>query len=363
MRKFIIILVLILVFLCPVGAEEIMQEQADQFGASALEDQLPSAAQDILDDASPIEQLDLTSKITEIFGSAISNSRWFLRTAGALMLRILLIIILCRLVEDWRGPETGRVASLAGTLAIVACCAADVKGMVGLGQQTMEEVLNFSGLLIPVMASAAAASGALTASGGLYAVTTVFSNILIRFCTWFLIPGVYGMLALAMTDSALGQDRLKKLRDLVSWAVKTALKGVMYVFTGFLTMTGVLSGASDAAALKAAKATISTMVPVVGGIVSNAAQTVLSGAGLLKSTIGTYGTIAVLAVFALPFLRMGVQFLAFKVTSALSGVMGSSLCGILDAISDAMGLLLAMTGGAMVMSLLSCFCLLKAGGS
>ena len=213
-----------------------------------------------------------------------------------------------------------------------------------------------------ILAAAAAASGGSVSAGGMYTVAALFSNLLIRFSKGIVYPAVYGYLALALTDSTVQEERLKKLRELIGWCIRNALRIMMYLFTGFLAVTGIISGAADAAALKAAKVTMSGMIPVVGGIVSEAAETVLAGAGLLKSAVGTYGMIAVTAIFLLPFIRMGMQFLAFKMTAALSGVLGSRICGLLDAVAEAMGFVLAMTASAVLMSLLSCCCLMKVSG-
>ena len=71
--------------------------------------------------------------------------------------------------------------------------------------------------------------------------------------------------------------------------------------------------------MKVAKAAISGVVPVVGGIISDASETVLAGAGMLKNTIGVFGTLAILAACAYPFLQLGVQYLLYKLTAFLAG--------------------------------------------
>ena len=177
--------------------------------------------------------------------------------------------------------------------------------------------------------------------------------------TALFLPMIYADLALAMVDAALQQERLQGLRQCLAWVIRNGLKGVMYAYTGFMAVTGVLSGSADAAALKAAQMTISTVVPVVGGIISSAAETVLSSAGLLRSAAGTFGMLAVLGAFVTPFLQIGISYLAFKVTAALSAVLGSGQGRLLEALTGAAGNLLAMVGSATVMSLLACCCFMK----
>lgn len=361
MRRMVIFLALLLILTVRVNAAEVMEQQAEQFGVEELERNLPQAARAYLEEI-PTETQDFTEGVTEILTGTLSQSGGYIRASVFLLLRILLILILCRLVETGEYAAVGHAVSLAGVLALAVCCAADLRTMIGLGKRTIDEMMNFSTLLLPVMASAAAASGSATGAGVLYGITAVFSKLLVGFCGRVLIPMVYAYLALGVTDAALQEARLKKLQELLAWLIRWGLKAVMYVFTGFIAVSGLLSGSVDATALKAAKVTISGVVPVVGGIISDAAEAVLYSAGILKSAIGTFGMLAFLAVFAAPFLRMALHYLAFKLTAVFGGILGSSLSGFMECITGAMGFLLAMLGSCVVMCLLSCCCFMRVVG-
>ncbi len=361
MRKVFILLVFLILFSVQVRATDIMEQQAEQFGFDTIVDNAPESAKSYLEDEiSP--NLDFLGEATNIISGTISQSGGYLKASVSLLLRILLILILCRLVETDKQPAVAHAVSLAGVLALTLCCAGDLKTMIGLGRKTMDELTGFSTLLLPVMASAAAASGSVTSAGILYGVAAIFSKILIGFSSKVLMPLIYAFLALGVTDASLGDARLTKLREFLSWLIKWSLKTVLYAFTGFLAASGVLAGSVDAAALKAAKFTLSGTVPIVGGIISDAAEAVLFGAGILKSAVGTYGMLAFLAVFASPFLRMGLHYLALKLTTALGGILGSYLCNYMECIAAAMGFLLAMLGSCVLMCLLSCCCFMRLTG-
>ena len=63
-------------------------------------------------------------------------------------------------------------------------------------------------------------------------------------------------LLLALAVRAVENEMLEKVQDLVKWAMTWCLKIVLYVFTGYISITGVVSGSADAAAIKATKLTI-----------------------------------------------------------------------------------------------------------
>ena len=126
------------------------------------------------------------------------------------------------------------------------------------------------------------------------------------------------------------------------------------MFTVYLSVARVISGGVDGATVKVAKAAISGVVPVVGGIIAEASETVLAGAGLLKNTIGVFGMLAILATCAYPFLQLGIQYLLYKMTAFLAAAVGSpGLCKLIDGLGGAFGLVLGMTGSCALLLLIS----------
>ena len=122
----------------------------------------------------------------------------------------------------------------------------------------------------------------------------------------------------------------------------------------YLSVVRIISGSADSATVKVTKAAISGVVPVVGGIIADASETVLAGAGMLKNTIGVFGMLAILAACAYPFLQLGVQYLLYKGTAYLASVMGApGLCKLIDGLGGAFGLILGMTGSCALLLLIS----------
>ena len=156
---------------------------------------------------------------------------------------------------------------------------------------------------------------------------------------------------------------LKKLRDLIKGIVSWSLKTILTVFTSYIGLTGVVSGTTDAAALKTAKAALSTVVPVVGGILSGASETMLLSVGIFKNAAGIYGILAVMAVFLKPFLRILAQYWMLKLTQMVCSIFGTGrVSELVGDFSTAMGFLLAMTGSACLLILIGTVCFMKGVG-
>lgn len=348
MRKLILIVLLILITATPVMASDM------DFTAPAV----PEAGKDLL----PYEPETFSEGLQLILNEALPLIHPAFSEAAEACLYTAGIILLLSLVEIFSAKTSG-IVRMIGALAISASLLNVSHAMIPLGQETVQELSNYGKLLLPVMTAALAAQGCAVTSGTLYAGTAFFDTILSNILIHVLIPGIYAFLALSISVCALGEGSLGKMKDTVKSVVTWMLKTFLYLFTGYMTITGAVSGSADAMAIKATKVTISGVVPVVGGILSDASEAVLVSAGIMKNAAGIYGVLAILAVIVGPFIRLGAQYILLKLTAALCAMFGSKqLCGLISDFSTAMGLILAMTAAVGIMLVISTVCFMKVVG-
>lgn len=295
----------------------------------------------------------------EIVTDAISVLQPAISDAAACCAKLIATALMLSTVSQIKGSAAKTVA-LIGSLAVSALLLSETTAMTALAADSVTQLSDYGKLFVPIMTSAMAASGGGGSAVSLYTGTVAFDSILSSCISFLLLPLVQIYLVLSVANSAVGEGILIKLRDFAKWLMTWILKIILYVFTGYMSITKVVSGSADAAVLKATKLTISGMVPVVGGILSDASDSVLASAGIAKSTTGVYGLLAVIAVAVEPFLRIGVQYLMLKTTAALCAVFApKEIGGLIQNFSTAMGLLLAMTGSVCLMLLISIVCFMK----
>jgi stage III sporulation protein AE len=135
------------------------------------------------------------------------------------------------------------------------------------------------------------------------------------------------------------------------------------VFVGYISISGIISGTADQTAVKATKLTLSGMIPVVGGILSDASETILVSAGLIKNALGVYGFLSIVAITITPFLLIGINYLGLKLITAFAGIFVSkTISKLLDDFTGALGMVLGMTGSVCLIQLISIVCFLKGMG-
>ena len=346
MRLFPLFLAMVIILAIPVSAVEFTAPEVPESGRDLMPEKPDSFGEGLL----------------EILQDAVKRIRPDLAEAAKTCLSVMASVLLVSVLQSFSG-KTKSICDLVGAVSVAGLLLQSTNSLIHIGSRTVTQMSEYGKLLLPVMTGAMAAEGGLTASTALYIGTAVFDSVLSSVISNLLIPLIYAYIGLSAANSAVGEEILKKLRDFVKWIVSWCLKTILYIFTGYMGITGVVSGTTDAAVLKATKMTISGMVPVVGGILADASDSVLVGAGLVKNAAGIYGILALIAVFLGPFLQIGVHYLLLKATGAVCGVFGSKrITDLVLDFSTAMGLLLAMTGAVCLLMLISTVCFLKEVG-
>lgn len=319
----------------PEDAAEFLPEEADSFGEGLW-------------------------NVAEAAVQVISPS---LAEAAQSCLRVFAAILLVGLAGQLAPGLSDRTLELAGVAAVAALLLEPSASLIRLGVETVTDLREYGKLLLPVMASALAARGGVSSSTALYVGTAFFDTVLGAAVSGVMVPMLWMYLALCIAYGAVGDGMLQKLRDLIRWLMEWVLKLSLYLFTGYMAVTGVVSGTADAAASKAARIAISGAIPVVGGILSDATDTVLLSAAALGSGAGIWGILTVLAIFCAPVIRIGCQYLLLKLTAAVGEALGGSRCAALAGdLAGALGLLMALVSTQLVLLLVSTVCFLQGVG-
>ncbi len=272
------------------------------------------------------------------------------------MLIILAIVLLCAVAGImWEG-SSGKVDTvvLVGVIAITAVSVGQVAGLMNLGRQVIFDMDGFSKVIMPTMAAAATAAGAPMTATARHMSTMFFSDIVLTLISRVLVPLVFAYVAAVAAGAALEQSMLTKIAAFIKWVVMGLLTLSLTLFLAYLTISGALAGSADALAVKGTKLAMASAIPVVGGIVSDAAETVLVGAGLVKNAVGLFGLFAVLGICLIPFLRVGIQYLLYKLMAAVvTPLAHERITKLIESLSSAFGLIMGMTGASALLLLIS----------
>ena len=347
MRRSLIFVFLVILLSLPVRAMEFEAPPPPQSAGVLLPKEADSFGEGLW---------HVLSKGMEVFAPSLAE-------AAQCCFRVFAAMLLVCLIGQLSRGVSASALELAGVAAVAALLLAPSASMLQLGVETVGELRQYGMLLLGVLTSALAAAGGATGATALYAGTAFADAILGSAVTALFLPMLRMFLALAIGQAAADSKLLGNLKGFLSKLMEWTLKGALTLFTAYMTVSGVVTGTADAAAGKAARIALSGAVPVVGGILSDAADTVLLSAAALGSGAGVWGILTILAIFCAPAVRIGCQYLLLKLTAAAGESLGGSRCAsLVSDFASAMGLLMALVCTQTVLILISSVCFLRGMG-
>ncbi len=318
---------------------------AAENGLRELERGLPQEAREALGGGALDETLDVPSALQRLWDRAAGALGGILRSGLASAAGVLAAALLCSAAAPLAGNgERGIDAvNLAGAAAILTAGAGGIRSLMAEVTETVSELADFSALLLPVMASASAASGAPASAAARYSASALFLSALAALGKNVIMPLIWVLIAAGAGEAAFGG--CAGAVKLIKTVVTRLLTLVALAFTIYLAATGLIASSADAAAVKLTKTAISTLLPVVGGMVSDAADAVASGVGVIRGAAGAVGVVSVLAVCLVPFLKLAVNAALFRAAAAVAQTAaGGKPAGLVEILGDACALALGLAG-------------------
>lgn len=272
-----------------------------------------------------------------------------------------LIVICCALASVVKGFSYVSSSQLAVKLTDYTCAFAtmcialsSVGGMLSGCADAIQDIGTFSKIVTPVFAVAAAVSQHPSAAISTAGASLLFNSLFTTITVDLFIPLIV-MYIVANTVGAVSEmSILNKLCELIKWFLAFCWKVLLIAFISYISVSGIISSGADAVSIKTARIVLNSSIPVVGSIIADASDAILSGATLVKNSVGIIGLLGVCAICLVPFVGCFVYQMVFKITSAFA----SSLCGgnmtkVLDGIGNAYGLALAALGACSMVQFIS----------
>lgn len=260
-------------------------------------------------------------------------------------------------------PRIGNHAELAACCSAALLLTGSAESVISQASAALYRLSDYGKAAFPAFFMTAAACGQSVSASVRYASVSFVSNLFMELTQRFLMPLLYAYLSVAVTGCLAENALLNAAEKFLKWCAVSVMTVINGGFCTYISLSGLIAGSADATAVKATKTVIATLLPVVGGILSDSASTVLSAATVIKNSAGVFCLIAVCAICSGPLALLLVKMLFLKAAAVLSE-MGSCkrYARLLGSIGNVMGMLLGMVGSYGVMLFYSFMSALRAAG-
>lgn len=343
------IIIAIYFFLSPFKAYAVdipsLQEQI--INSSEIEGLVSGSASDILGDIKIDNTTDLVQETTGIIERSKNYINQVFSSTTQTMVKVLIIIIISSLAVGFCSANdvnyVNSYVDMATSLSISSVILLDVRSVLSLCMQSIYEVNLLSKGLMPSMVATISISGAPSTATLHYSATMFAFDLIITLIHNVLFPFTYIYISIITVNATIPNDLLIRLANFIKWGVISSLKFIVTAFITYISISGAVSGNADAFAIKTTKLLVSSAVPVVGSIISDASESMLVGASVIKNSIGVFGIFATVSICLVPILYILANFFMFKITAVMVSIISSkNITNLLDGISDSFNMALAM---------------------
>lgn len=353
MKKILFLFIMLGCLCLPARAEPIYDAADGVSGTSQ------AAVQEILDGFSFREMAQALSEGTD---TGLLSSLWqglirFVfgeaKSALSVPLTVAALAVLSGLLGQLSGEGgMGEVGFFLIYAFAVGIASAAVGDAAELARKTAEDMSVFTGAAMPSLAvlslsagsgSAAALHPALLSAGA--AASLLISRVGI--------PAVYISLSLSVVGNLSAQPSLRMLAAVVRRTALWIVCGSLTLFSAVISVTGYAAGTLDGITAKGLKYATSSLIPVLGGILSESAEAVSLSALTVKNAAGAAGMLFLLLLTLYPVLKTAVSALLYRLSASISALGGDSrISDALTDMADALATLAGMTAAAGVLSML-----------
>lgn len=347
MRRFLIILLILPLFTAPCHAENDL--------ITEVTEAIPEAEKEVrgmIRDDGTYDAAGVLSRLWDRFLETIRTEIRNELSIGAGMVAIGLAVSLAASFTGRSGVST--YLNTVGVCAVSALLLGGMDSLVSSTTDTLYRLSDYSRAAIPAIFTAAAAGGAAVSAPVKYAAVCVALDLLMALSNRIVIPLVYSYLALSVSGGLFDNSILRCCKSVVKWCITKSMTALTLGFTAFIGVSGVITGSADALAVKTARTVISSALPVIGGLISDAASTVLSAAAIIKNSAGTIAMLAVGTMCVEPFARLLVRSLIFKAGAAIcDSTPGLRVSAVIADIATAVNFLMGLVGSTSIILFIS----------
>lgn len=345
---------------------EIISEQLEASGANELKDHLPDETLDMLSELG-INDIDFEAVMNispKVFWNMLVNIvSGKIPNPVKIAASIMGVILLCSTLEGFKSQKNeqilGGIYSLISVIVIITLMIVPIMNSISYACSAIKVCSDFMLIFIPIITAILSVSGNPISASKYNLIVFAAAELISRFSSSILVPFLCIYLCFSITSAVTPIIQFERISESINKGINTALGFCAAIFTGMLSLQGMVSSSADTVASRGAKFIVSSFVPVVGGAISEGLGTIQGCMGLVKSAAGAYGIIAALCIFLPVIIELVIWIVTLNICGMISGAMQaeqieklmksvSHTLSVLLSISIFCGVLLIVSGAVVV---------------
>lgn len=261
----------------------------------------------------PFEVWELPGKLSELFFGQLRRQR-------QMALQILVIVMASALFSNFvRIFDSDQIADISFFMMYLLISTLLMRSFLDMNRsvvQTCGAINRFMQILLPsYLVTIVLSSGSVTAVG-FYEITILGMQLLQTLIVRALLPAINFYLVLLLLNQMSGEDCFSRFAEFAETLISWATKSIFGIVAGLQAVQLLVAPAVDSLKNSAFRR-LAGAIPGIGNMLDSAAETVAGSAVVIKNAVGIAGMLAILALCAVPVMKLLACILIFRLLCSL----------------------------------------------
>lgn len=254
-----------------IDTETILDEQQSTFGIKDFLKEAENYAPDFIKELDisnifnmalkgNIDNSKILNKILKILGSQLTDT---LKILINILLIVLIHSILKSITEGLENSEISKMVYYVQYILIVTIIMSNFSDIIKSVNSTIENMIGFSQSLIPLLITLMAYTGSITTTSVIEPVLLFMIEFIANIIKTLVIPTISIITVFVIISKITDRIQISKIGNFFKSSIVWFIGIVLTVFVGVLSLEGSLTSSVDGITAKTAKATVSSLIPVV----------------------------------------------------------------------------------------------------
>ena len=287
-----------------------------------------------------------------------------LNLLGKLLILAVIASLLKNLQRAFSSENLSPLAQAVIFLVLIGIAVNSFNVAIGIGRAAIHRMVDIVLACLPLLMVLLASLGSL-ASAAIFHPLVIFTvNFFSTVVMNVVFPLIYLTTVLSIVNHLTDHYPVNRLAGLFrDWAV-WVLGFSLTVFIGVTAIQGVAGSVADAVTLRTAKFATGALIPVMGGMLADALETVVGVSLILKNGLSIVGLVLLFLFTVFPLIKIFAIMLVYKVAAAVVQPLGETeLSEALNTLGNCLALVFASVAAVCLMFIVAITIIVGAGNA
>jgi len=274
-----------------------------------------------------------------LFKEIVANS--------SLLSKLLILSVLAALLINLQtsfASGIGKISYMACFLALCALALGTFKVALGIGHQTIDNMVDFMVSMLPPMMVLVAGLGNINTSVMLFPILMTAATAFANGIKLIVFPLIIMSALLNLANHISETVKVERMAKFCTQIAQISMGFFLTIFVGIVTLRALYGSVLDKVALRTTRFVTDNAIPIVGKMVGDTIEVAAGYVVMLKDALGIFGVLIISGIVLFPLLKIAALALIYKLVGAVIEPMGDArTAAVLEIMSTHLMMLMAAT--------------------